>query len=48
MKRSSDKDKKINNLKIFNQTPMDEINTLQGVSSFKVFDETASEESLTK
>ena len=44
---SSDKDKNINHLNIFNQTPMDEINTLKGASSFKVCNETASEESLT-
>ena len=45
--RSSDKYKNINHLNIFNQTPMDEINTLEGASSFKLCDETASEESLT-
>jgi len=45
--RSSDKDDNINHLKIFNQTPIDEINTLKGASSLKVCDETANEESLT-
>ena len=41
--RSSDKDKNIKQLNIFNQTPMDEINTLKGTSSFKVCNEIASE-----
>ena len=44
---SSDKDKNINNLNIFNQTPMDEINTLKEASSLELCDETISEESLT-
>ena len=44
--RSSDKDENINHLKIFNQTPMYEINTLKGTSSLKVSDKTANEESL--
>ena len=45
--RSSDKDENINHLKIFSQTPIDEINTLKGTSSLKVCDEIANEESLT-
>ena len=45
--RSSDKDENINNINIFNQTPMDEINTLKGASSLRVCDETANEDSLT-
>ena len=44
---SSNKEKNINHFNIFNQTPMDEINTLKGASSLKVRDKTANEESLT-
>ena len=46
-RRSSDKDNNINNLNIFNQTPIDEINTLKGASYLKVCDETTSEEYFT-
>ena len=46
-RRSSDKDNNINNLNIFNQTPIDEINTLKGASYLRVCDETTSEEYLT-
>ena len=45
--RSSDKDENIDHLNIFNQTTMDEINTLKCASSLKVCAETANEESST-
>ena len=44
--RPSNKDNNINHLNIFNQTPIDEINTIKGASSLKVCDETATEDSL--